>query len=276
VGVNRAAGRSRRLPSPADAAFHRREHPRIPYVLPPCKKESNYTKLYLHPSPDLLRILETFTGILFLTTNRPGVLDEAVKSRVHAILHYRPLSLEQTLSIFRLNVARLEAAEAARADATGEQALVILDDVLAFAAAHYDKHSGNEGLGRWNGRQIRNAFLIASSLARYQVAGRPRIQPQLRASHFEEVERLTLDYDRARAKTLGRSDANLAHERQERYDLDLQSNRPGYESAPASFTLGNRLREPAGAVSPGLGPVAEPGRLGGVQGALGRGLRPEF
>jgi AAA+ superfamily predicted ATPase len=55
--------------------------------------------------------MEYYSGILFLTTNRPGQLDEAIKPRVHSALLYRTLSLEQTRNIFRLNIKRLEMIE---------------------------------------------------------------------------------------------------------------------------------------------------------------------
>lgn len=38
-----------------------------------------------------LRVLEYFTGMLFLTTNRVGAFDEAFKSRIHISLYYPPL-----------------------------------------------------------------------------------------------------------------------------------------------------------------------------------------
>jgi hypothetical protein len=35
-----------------------------------------------------LRVLEYYSGILFLTTNRVGIMDEAFKSRIHVSLYY--------------------------------------------------------------------------------------------------------------------------------------------------------------------------------------------
>ncbi|CZR60280.1 uncharacterized protein PAC_10176 [Phialocephala subalpina] len=51
-----------------------------------------------------LRVLEYYSGILFLTTNRVGILDEAFESRIHVSLYYPPLSKEQTLAIFEVNI----------------------------------------------------------------------------------------------------------------------------------------------------------------------------
>jgi AAA+ superfamily predicted ATPase len=56
-------------------------------------------------------MLEYYNGILFLTTNRPGVLDEAVKSRVHLNLHYNFLTEDQVVAIFKINIQRLREIE---------------------------------------------------------------------------------------------------------------------------------------------------------------------
>jgi len=54
-----------------------------------------------------LRVLEYYDGLLFLTTNRPGALDEAFKSRIHLTLYYPPLDLQQTVDIWKMNIDRL-------------------------------------------------------------------------------------------------------------------------------------------------------------------------
>ncbi|KAI1110746.1 hypothetical protein F5Y14DRAFT_342033 [Nemania sp. NC0429] len=115
-----------------------------------------------------LRTLEYYSGILFLTTNRPDVMDDAVKSRVQVHLQYPRLGLIETLAIFQTNLDRLIDIEFERSKITGEPALTVQSDgILAFAAAHYHRHEGNAVSPPWNGRQIRNAFQIAPSIARY-------------------------------------------------------------------------------------------------------------
>lgn len=42
-----------------------------------------------------LRILEYYNGVLFLTTNRVGTLDDAFKSHIHMSLYY-PVLTEKT------------------------------------------------------------------------------------------------------------------------------------------------------------------------------------
>lgn len=164
-----------------------------------------------------LRMLEYYNGILFLTTNRGGVLDEAVKSRVHLNLKYESLNLHQTKKIFELNIERLEEIEEQRSKAKGHKKLIVAKgDVLKFAEDHFNKYENSNGIGRWNGRQIRNAFLIASSLAHFEGESQPELQKQLRSSHFNLVDETTMLYDQFRLNATGKSDDASAYERMER------------------------------------------------------------
>jgi AAA+ superfamily predicted ATPase len=54
-----------------------------------------------------LRTLEYYGGILFLTTNRTGDVDEAFRSRFHVALHYGHLERQQSAEIWRTNLRRL-------------------------------------------------------------------------------------------------------------------------------------------------------------------------
>ncbi|KAH8679494.1 P-loop containing nucleoside triphosphate hydrolase protein [Ilyonectria robusta] len=47
-----------------------------------------------------LRVLEYYSGILPLTTNRTGVIDEAFKSRMHLYLRYPSIDLDSTKKIW--------------------------------------------------------------------------------------------------------------------------------------------------------------------------------
>lgn len=113
-----------------------------------------------------LRVLEYYNGILFLTTNRVGAIDVAFKSRIHMSLYYPPLDKNQTREIFRLNIDKLREIERQRHALTGSPCMKIMDsEIMDFAAKHFED---NAPLTRcWNGRQIRNAFQIASSLAHH-------------------------------------------------------------------------------------------------------------
>lgn len=111
-----------------------------------------------------LRVLEYYNGLLFLTTNRVGAIDDAFKSRIHMSLYYPPLDKNQTRDIFRLNIDKLRKIETQRHGLTGSPCMRIKDsEIIDFAIKHFEDNARLSGC--WNGRQIRNAFQIASSLA---------------------------------------------------------------------------------------------------------------
>ncbi|KAI8628619.1 hypothetical protein F5Y19DRAFT_107604 [Xylariaceae sp. FL1651] len=172
------------------------------------KKDNNLQKSSLVSV--FLRTLEYYSGILFLTTNRPDVMDEAVKSRVQVSLQYPRLGLIETLAIFQTNLDRLMDIEYERARITGEPALEVKSDgILAFAAAHFHRHEGNMASPPWNGRQIRNAFQIAPSIARY--GHKHNIQsteqePYIGPEHFEKVEESAAESDTNRQLVSGTTD----------------------------------------------------------------------
>ncbi|KAK0624114.1 hypothetical protein B0T14DRAFT_565416 [Immersiella caudata] len=187
-----------------------------------------------------LRKLEYYNGILFLTTNRVGKVDQAISSRIHLILHYKRLGLSATQEIFAVNIRNLEEMERQESQTTGQpQLYIVKPEVLQFATDHYNKHP--KGKGAWNGRQIRNAFLVAASLARYETAGMEGRQAQLCYRHFEEVEKITREYNQFRARVLGGDDsrkARLLEERDDDYEgeEDYGSTRPAVSPSPSALS----------------------------------------
>ncbi|KAL8771480.1 MAG: hypothetical protein Q9209_003150 [Squamulea sp. 1 TL-2023] len=103
-----------------------------------------------------LRVLEYYSGILFLTTNRIGTFDPAFRSRIHISLYFPALDRKATMKVFNINLARL------KADSNSYD--VDEDDIHRWAENHFDS---TEEYSRWNGRQIRNAFQTAVALAQY-------------------------------------------------------------------------------------------------------------
>src|SRR5205807_7880714 len=98
-----------------------------------------------------LRVLEYYNGVLFLTTNRTGALDEAFKSRIHLQLYYPPLGARQTREIWEMNIKRLKTIEEQRCERTGELPLQVHErEVLEFGMTQFDQ---SDSKGRWNGRQ---------------------------------------------------------------------------------------------------------------------------
>ncbi|RYP13527.1 hypothetical protein DL765_006849 [Monosporascus sp. GIB2] len=110
-----------------------------------------------------LRVLEYYTGILFLTTNRIGDFDEAFASRIHISLYYPQLDLDSTLEIFELNLDLIESRlhENKKGDIRIDR-----EEILKFATDYFKNPSHKNA--KWNGRQIRNACQTALALAEFR------------------------------------------------------------------------------------------------------------
>ncbi len=107
---------------------------------------------------EFLRVLEYYSGILFLNTNRVGTFDPAFRSRIHISLYYPPLNGEQTLKVWKVNLKRTVANDKYRVEKA---------EIIAFAKERFRKNASGT---RWNGRHIRNAFQTAIALAEYDLA----------------------------------------------------------------------------------------------------------
>lgn len=92
-----------------------------------------------------LRVLEYYTGILFLTSNRVTTFDDAFRLRIQVPIRYTHLNLASGVKIWRTLLQRVPGG----ADA-GEYGIRLL-------ARH-----------RLNGRQIKNAVKAAEGLARVE------------------------------------------------------------------------------------------------------------
>jgi hypothetical protein len=193
-----------------------------------------------------LRVLDYYNGILFLTTNRAGVLDEAFKSRIHYKIYYPNLTLEQTLDIWKLNIDRVRRIEEEIAKVENRDSLLINEKELIAFAKHRFLEGGSNGRshGRWNGRQIRNAFQVACSMAYYEhgirederrarqqsavntnvtgpVTARESLlgPPTLSVRHFEMMHKITDSFEDYRTAIHGgTTDADLALEGEIRHD----------------------------------------------------------
>ncbi|KAL0261301.1 hypothetical protein SLS55_004998 [Diplodia seriata] len=178
-----------------------------------------------------LRVLEYYSGILILTTNRVGDFDEAVKSRVHCALYYPPLDRKNTKEIWKMNLDLLD-----KQNASPDSNLHVRfdrDEILRYARRHWK--DGNQ----WNGRQIKNAFQTAVALADWDdikgsagddaaaAASTPGAGPQLTRKHFEMVARASAHFDMY-LKSVRRDDVTRAKEDELRRD-ELRNNfpRPG-------------------------------------------------
>ncbi|RDA82879.1 hypothetical protein CP532_0395 [Ophiocordyceps camponoti-leonardi (nom. inval.)] len=146
-----------------------------------------------------LRVLEYYTGVLFLTTNRVGDFDEAFSSRIHMSLFYPELDWEKTKRVFELNLELIED----RCAVKGRKLIFDKSSILNFAENHFKEH---DRFGRWNGRQIRNAFQTALALAEFEAMEKQTsLEVEmvnsvfLQLKHLKTVQEAYLDF----AKYLG-------------------------------------------------------------------------
>lgn len=97
-------------------------------------------------------MLDYYNGVLFLTTNRVGTVDEAFRSRIHLSLYYPALRNKQALEIFKLNIRRIKEIERSKADIRGKGGDTQLklppieideDSILNFAKRHWENTRSN-------------------------------------------------------------------------------------------------------------------------------------
>lgn len=133
-----------------------------------------------------LRVLEYYSGILFLTTNKVGKFDEAFKSRIHISLYYPKLDRAATRKIWDVNLKRLK------------QFKPTLDfdnqEILGFAENHWEECTTTRRPS-WNGRQIRNAFQTAVALAEFDSV-RNKKPPTMTAKHFNLVAAASKNFEK--------------------------------------------------------------------------------
>ncbi len=203
-----------------------------------------------------LRTLEYYTGILFLTTNRVGAFDEAFKSRIHVSLYYPQLVKAQYLKIWRMNLGKTKQIESARLKKKTIPSLIIDDDeIMRYAETHWMENK--DGAGRWNGRQIRNAFQTATALAMYAAHRKnaklikedenaEMVPPSLKIQHFQKVARATTQFDEYLEEIVGKDDAHWAHSRGDRADhfdqtVSYADHRSSTVSSNSPYQLHNQV-----------------------------------
>ncbi|KAJ5646910.1 hypothetical protein N7490_003282 [Penicillium lividum] len=208
-----------------------------------------------------LRVLEYYSGILFLTTNRVGALDEAFRSRVHISLYYPHLSYDDTIEILRQNLNRLPRAEAQPENVTITNAHIqaMEDEIIDFMKQEYKKYSQIHRHGPWNGRQIRNAVQIAACIALFDKKDGPKNLPSvLTAQHFRTVHQTMTEFDQYMTKTQIVDDsamARMAGDRVDDYEADDAANNhePVAYQGFAGFGTDHQQKSPQPGRSAGRG-----------------------
>ncbi|KAF2084164.1 P-loop containing nucleoside triphosphate hydrolase protein, partial [Saccharata proteae CBS 121410] len=175
-----------------------------------------------------LRTLEWYSGILFLTTNRVGVIDEAFRSRIQIQLYYPNLDKASTLRIWENSLKMIQRKNENLEVKIGFNRKEILD----YSAQHFDENklegSNERSITSWNGRQIRNAFQTAIALAQYdrlrniknaiidehlteEEARKKYKTATLKQTHFSHVAALNKEYyDYVRLTNQGLNDDEVA------------------------------------------------------------------
>ncbi|PTB63012.1 P-loop containing nucleoside triphosphate hydrolase protein [Trichoderma citrinoviride] len=172
-----------------------------------------------------LRVLEYYSGILFLTTNRVGAIDEAFRSRIHISLNYKYLDCEDTIAILDTHLGRLPRRHPKSANNGVEEPRMIVRDheIRSYIRQEWHKYAKthNRERGPWNGRQIRNAVHVATCLAIYESQlDNSRDIVVLTADHFRTVGKTTDEFDDY-MKRVRRADADtMARMAGERDDFD--------------------------------------------------------
>lgn len=164
-----------------------------------------------------LRILEYYSGILFLTTNRVGTLDPAFRSRIHVTLYYRKLDKKRALKIWNTNLRRLHKLNEDRVQ-NGLKAVEFDEKSIVKYA---EKHIGEL---KWNGRQIRNAFQTAIALADFEATGTKDKVPTMTKKHFAKLGKAAAEFDEYLESVHGMDEDKMARRDQERATF---SRKPG-------------------------------------------------
>ncbi|SPO05931.1 uncharacterized protein DNG_08620 [Cephalotrichum gorgonifer] len=148
-----------------------------------------------------LRILEYYSGILFLTTNRVGAIDDAFRSRLHLTLYYPKLTEDQTTRIWEGHLDRMKSINREREDRQQPAIKFDRSQILEWVEL-------NAKVLQWNGRQIRNAFQTAVALAEFshkyheskrssskKGSGKKAREPELNVKHFKTIAEASLEFD---------------------------------------------------------------------------------
>ncbi|KAH8679032.1 hypothetical protein BGZ60DRAFT_255846 [Tricladium varicosporioides] len=148
-----------------------------------------------------LRALDYFKGILFLTSNRVGSFDEAFMSRIHVQIGYDPLDEDARRAIWTNYFRKLKEDH----DQGGREIRYEWD------AKEYVQRSQDVRDLQWNGREIRNAFQTAVTLALDEAT--VGSIPTVKESHFRQVVKMSQSFKNYIKSTHGNmDDADMAYD----------------------------------------------------------------
>ncbi|PGH00933.1 hypothetical protein AJ80_09095 [Polytolypa hystricis UAMH7299] len=154
-----------------------------------------------------LRILEYYSGILFLTTNRVGAIDDAFRSRLHLTLYYPKLTKTQTKEIFKRNFERI-----AEINSDREKNKLPPFDYKDSELKIMDWAKETWKTLRLNGRQIRNTFQTVLALAEFRAKNRSgeSSNPIVTRKHFNIVTNAAIQFNEYLLATHGEDEHSMA------------------------------------------------------------------
>lgn len=162
-----------------------------------------------------LRRAEYFNGLLFLTTNRVGQIDDAFISRIHVAIHYKDLAGEDLARIWKGFFAKLAKDKSVKIRIQPAAKNWVIE---CFAKGDF-KH--------FNGRDIRNALQTAITLAEFEHEEDARgedaqtdMPVTISKAHFERVFSLINDFRNYVDRIRNKDQKGRAQERLDRNDFE--------------------------------------------------------
>ncbi|KAG4431610.1 hypothetical protein IFR05_012903 [Cadophora sp. M221] len=186
-----------------------------------------------------LRVLEYYSGVIILTTNRVGEFDEAFRSRIHISLYYPRLDRASTKQIWERNIFRVKHSDL-NIDIEEEK-------IRKFYERHWVENVEYPSR-RWNGRQIKNAFQTALALANWdfhdaQDSSRLK-RPFLKAAHFNRVAETSAHFDDYISDIHGLQDQDAYAILAEREEVRKDSHRGIYSGSRMPASRSSRRQAP--------------------------------
>ncbi|APA16115.1 hypothetical protein sscle_16g108850 [Sclerotinia sclerotiorum 1980 UF-70] len=159
------------------------------------------------PVSAFLRMLEYYSGILFLTTNRVGAIDDAFRSRLHLTLYYPKLTKKQTKQIFEHTFQRIAGINVDRRNRN----LPAFDYVNSEKKIMRWAEDTWKEL-RWNGRQIRNAFQTVLALSEFHAksSNSESTSPIITKKDFKIVASASIQLNQYPLATHGQDEDSMA------------------------------------------------------------------
>ncbi|KUL88915.1 hypothetical protein ZTR_03489 [Talaromyces verruculosus] len=158
-----------------------------------------------------LRRMEYFKGLLFLTTNRVGQIDDAFISRVHVAIGYDKLNSETRKRIWNGFFQKLARERAGK--------IQIAPDAKKWVLA-----TTGESQAQLNGRDIRNALQTAITLAEFESEEDPDFSSEMvivvTKDHFQRVLEMSNKFHDYVTSIRREDERKRAHARGDRNDYD--------------------------------------------------------